>query len=261
METSNSSFTYKNFTAVLKKYQYNFNTGDIVAGIIFSIENKCVLVDIGANLVGHLPLEEIGMNKVDSVSKDIQLNEIRELYIILFDPLNDQIILSLKRVHGLKTWKRIRQIYEENIIFQTQLIKLNKGGYVVEFEGLKGFIPKSHIVYNNNNISSNKAIYVKILEFNEISNYLLLSERCAYLQQNINMFRLGMITEGIVESVQNYGLFLNVQNLKGLLHISEIQKEPNESLKDKFNIGNKVRVMIIHVDLAKGRIAFSQKNL
>lgn len=257
----NANFTYKNFAAVLNKYQYNFNIGDIIAGTIFSIEDRCILVDIGAKIVGHLPIEEIDYIKNEHSYHNIQLNETRELYITMFDSETNQIILSIKKVNLLKSWKRIRQIYAENIILRTQIVKLNKGGCIVKCENLKGFIPKSHMIdlKQSQDLLHNNTMLVTILEFNEIHNYLLLSSKCAYIKQNLNYFRVGKIFEGTIESIHSYGLFVNVEKLQGLLHVSEILKSPEQTLNEIFHKGQTIQVMIIHVDINTGRIAFSQK--
>nr|YP_010338590.1 ribosomal protein S1 [Rhodaphanes brevistipitata]UNJ18540.1 ribosomal protein S1 [Rhodaphanes brevistipitata] len=254
------NFTYKNFAAVINKYQYFFNTGDIVAGTIFSIENGCILVDIGANIVGHLPLEELTLNKNENLFKFFQVNMIREFYILLCDWETNQIILSIKKIDSIKAWKRIRQIFEENVIISAEVIKLNRGGCIVQFDELKGFVPKSHLILNKK-LQKNENIFLKILEFKEDLNYLLLSARCAYIQQNVPLFQPGKIIHGTVDSVQGYGLFIKFQGLKGLLHISEIILPSQNSIQNNFTVGQSIEAMIIHVDTLKGRITLSQKGI
>nr|YP_010336684.1 ribosomal protein S1 [Rhodospora sordida]UNJ15090.1 ribosomal protein S1 [Rhodospora sordida] len=257
------NFTYKNFAAVINKYQYHFHPKDIVAGTIFSIENRFVLVDIGANQVGFLPFEEISLNRIDDVNTYISLNEVRELYILLFDSELGQILLSIKRVELIKAWKRIQQIYAEEAIVKTQMVKLNKGGCIVQLDGLKGFIPKSHLIYINQvpKLVKSTNICVKILEFNESLNYLLLSSRCAYIQQNPHIFKVGNIVQGKIDSIQPYGLFITIEYVQGLLHISEIIQNSDEELDKKFIPRENILVMIIHIDNKQGRITLSQKGI
>ena len=255
-------FTYKNFAALLDKYEYNFHSGDIVAGTIFGIEHKCILVDIGASNVGLLPLEEASLHRIEDIHKHLRLNEVREFFIILFDQETNQIILSIKKVELMKAWKRIRQVYAENVIIQVLVIKSNRGGYIVQLDGLKGFIPKSHLISTDNKQNLiDQTVLVKILEFTEAQNYLLFCLRCAYIHQNWDIFRVGKIVQGTVYSIQSYGLFVNVERIQGLLHISEISKTLQQALAEIFCPGQDILVMIIHVDSQKGRIAFSQKGI
>nr|YP_010336093.1 ribosomal protein S1 [Tsunamia transpacifica]QUE27984.1 ribosomal protein S1 [Tsunamia transpacifica]UNJ14499.1 ribosomal protein S1 [Tsunamia transpacifica] len=261
-EKLNYHFTYKNFAALLNKYEYHFHPGDIVAGTILNIETSCVLVDIGATTIGFLPVEEISSNRIQDVSKYLKLNEVREFFILFFDPQSRQILISMKKVELIRAWKRIQQLYAENAILQTQVIRSNRGGYIVQLEGIKGFIPNSHLILMNKDTNLvNTVIAAKILELDESQSYLLLSLRCAYIQKNRHLFTLGKIVTGIIYSIQPYGLFINVEQLQGLLHASEIIKRPEESLKEMFTLGQELSVMIIHVDNQKGRITFSQRGI
>lgn len=256
---SNYIFTYKNFGAVLNKYQYSFHTKDIVAGTIFSIENKFVLIDIGANQVAFLPMEEITLNRVDDPIALLQLNEVREFYILLFDSESEQILLSIRKVELIKAWKRIQQLYSENIILKAELLKQNKGGYIVQIENIKGFIPKSHLIILKDKTKESH-LDIKILEYNENLNYLLMSEKCAYIQKKSDIFKLGKILEGTIDSIQLYGLFINIHHIQGLLHISEITQTQKE-LEENFQMGLKIKVMIIHIDYQQGRITLSQQGI
>nr|YP_010336488.1 ribosomal protein S1 [Goniotrichopsis reniformis]UNJ14894.1 ribosomal protein S1 [Goniotrichopsis reniformis] len=258
-----TSFTYKNFGAVIDKYQYNFHTKDIVAGTIFSIESKFILVDIGASQVGFLPIEEIGINnnrlEYSSVLP-LKVNEIFEFYILLFDQNSQQITLSLKKAELIKAWKRLQQFFMEDIILRSELVKSNRGGCILEIEGIKGFVPRSHLINHNSDLIDN--LSVKILEYNESQNYLLLSSRCAYIQKNSLIFKVGNVLKGRINLIQSYGLFVNIQHIQGLLHVSEIKQNLIQGTLDKsFNIGDMISVMIVHIDSQQGRVTLSQRGI
>nr|YP_010335898.1 ribosomal protein S1 [Chroothece richteriana]UNJ14304.1 ribosomal protein S1 [Chroothece richteriana] len=257
------NFTYNKFTALINKYQYNFHNKDIVAGSIFSIESRHILVDIGAPHVAFLPLEEVFSQKIDNMATYLNVGQVFELYILLVDYEHKQIILSFKKVNLIKSWKRIQQLYTENIILNTRIMKLNKGGYIVTLEGLKGFVPKSHLLLSKSdlNINIDNIMPAKILEFNEHNNYLLLSFKCAYMEKNPLIFKLGNIIKGQIESIQPYGLFVNIYSIQGLLHISEIIENNTSALEKQFQIGQIISVMIIHIDNKNGKLTLSQKRV
>mmetsp|Transcript_22344 Transcript_22344/g.89930 ORF Transcript_22344/g.89930 Transcript_22344/m.89930 type:complete len:165 (-) Transcript_22344:95-589(-) len=141
------NFTYQNFSAIINKYKYQFGSKDIIAGIIFSVEKNFVLVDIGANQVGFLPKEEVYSDKSEISSTDLSINQIQEFYILLYDTKSGQLILSVRRVKLITAWKRIQQYSEESVILLAQLLRMNRGGYIVQIDGIKGFIPRSHLTY------------------------------------------------------------------------------------------------------------------
>lgn len=256
------NFTYNKFTALINKYQYNFHNKDIVAGSIFSIESRHILVDIGAPSVAFLPLEEVSSHKIENIATYLNVGEVFELYILLVDYERKQIVLSLKKVDLIKSWKRIQQFYIENIILNTRIVKLNKGGCIVTLEGLKGFVPKSHLLSKSDpQINIDNIIPAKILEFNENNNYLLLSFKCAYMEKNPQVFKLGNIIKGQIESIQPYGLFIDIYSIQGLLHISEIIENSTSALNKHFQIGQMISVMIIHIDNKNGKLTLSQKRV
>nr|YP_010336289.1 ribosomal protein S1 [Chroodactylon ornatum]UNJ14695.1 ribosomal protein S1 [Chroodactylon ornatum] len=256
------NFTYNKFTSLINKYQYNFHNKDIVAGSIFSIESRHILVDIGAPYVAFLPLEEVSGHRMDHIATYLNVGEVFELYILLVDYDRKQILLSLKKVDLIKSWKRIQQLYTENIILNTRIVKLNKGGCIVTLEGLKGFVPKSHLLSKSDpKLIINNIIPAKILEFNEHNNYLLLSFKCAYMEKNPQIFKLGNIIKGQIESIQSYGLFIDIYSIQGLLHISEIMQNETNVLDKQFQVGQTISVMIIHIDNKNGKLTLSQKRI
>nr|UNJ16436.1 ribosomal protein S1 [Boldiaceae sp.] len=250
-------FISKNLQFLVDKYNYSFNTGDIIAGKIFSIESGGILVDIGAKLSAYVPLNELYIYPINSSIKEIKFYQTREFYILYNNKETHQLILSICYIEYLKGWERIRQLYLEDVSLNTVVINQNKGGLTVFIENIIGFVPNTHIITKIHNFRIGDKISLKFLAINEKNNYLVLSHRRLILQNHYNNFKIGESVEGIIKDIKTYGLFVEIGYLAGLLHISEINKKYSQKLTDFFQIGNSIIVRIIHIDAKKGRIALS----
>ncbi len=253
-------FKNKNFSGMLKKYDYNLHPGDIVAGTIFHQENKGFLVNIGDNTAGYLPIEEIHLSF--NHIKDIKflVKTTREFFIIAYNAKIKQLILSIKRLEYIRAWKRIKQIYKENIILNLNIENTNKGGIVTYIEGLQGFIPNSHITINNSRLN-NYYIKCKFLIADEKKNQIILSNKSASLYLSSHKFRVAEIIYGKVIEIKQYGIFIKINNILALLHISEIGSKYIPNLTQTFLKGEIIKVKIIHIDFKQGRISLSKKNI
>nr|YP_009402782.1 30S ribosomal protein S1 [Compsopogon caeruleus]ARX96131.1 30S ribosomal protein S1 [Compsopogon caeruleus] len=254
--SNSSDFVTTNLKSLIEKYNYNFNTGDIVAGKCFSIESNGILVDIGAKIAGYMPLQETGYSIINHINYYELFNN-REFYIIENKKGLNKLILSINYIKYIKAWERIKQLYLEDITLYTKIISKNKGGIVVDIEGLHGFIPNSHIILNNNNLKIDDYIPVKFLKIRETNNLIILSNKRLILQNNYNNLKIGENIEGIIKDVKIYGILIEIKKLKALLHISEIDRKYHQRLKEHFKIGNKIQVCIIHVDTQRARISLT----
>nr|YP_009369950.1 30S ribosomal protein S1 [Boldia erythrosiphon]ARO90638.1 30S ribosomal protein S1 [Boldia erythrosiphon] len=250
-------FICKSLDFLVNKYNYLFNKGDIIAGKIFSIESSGILVDIGAKLVGYVPLKEISLYHISSFKKKINFYETREFYILNHNKENHQLILSICYIEYLKAWERIKQLYLEDISLNTTIIKQHKSGLAVNIEGVIGFVPNTHIIAKADDFIIGDKISLKFLAINEPNNYLILSHRRLIIQNYYNNLKIGQTIEGIIKDIKTYGLFIKIGDITGLLHISEINKKYSEKLSNCFKIGNSIIVRIIHIDPKQGRIALS----
>ena len=245
---------------MLKKYNYNLHPGDIVAGTIFHQENKGFLVNIGYHTAGYLPIEEIHLNFNEKNDTNMLIKTTREFFIIAYNKKIKQLILSIRRLEYIRAWKRIKQMQKENIIFNLKLENINKGGIITYIEGLQGFIPNSHIIKTNNKLDSNY-IKCKFLITDEKKNQIILSNKSASLYLSLHKFRIAEIVYGKIIEIKQYGIFININKILALLHISEISSEYIPNLTKTFSIGELIKIKIIHIDFKQGRISLSKKNI
>nr|QCI04771.1 ribosomal protein S1 [Bornetia secundiflora] len=252
----------KKFKTILKYYQYNLTLGDIVAGIIKYQELTGFLVDIGDNIAAYLPYEEIHLNtRYYNQNITSLLYMIREFFLVAYNQTNKKSILSIKRLEYIRAWKRIRQLYLEDIIFNLKIHYMNKGGIITSIEGLQGFIPNSHKYMINYNISNlNSSTKCKLLIINEHKNEIILNQKSALLCLSKHKFRLGELIYGIIINIQNYGIFIDIQGILGLLHISQISVDYIPNIYHIFHINQLLKVKIIHINTKQGRLSVSKKN-
>nr|YP_009257625.1 30S ribosomal protein S1 [Coeloseira compressa]ANH09708.1 30S ribosomal protein S1 [Coeloseira compressa] len=261
--TKKIRFSSQALKEVLYKYQYNLNTGDIVTGNVFHEEKQGFLVDIGNKTAGYLPKKEVafGNNLVHKIKDLFLVNQTREFFIIAKTNKSSQLLLSIKRLEYIRGWKRIKQLEKDDIIIHANIKKINRGGLLVEVEGIIGFIPSSHVVDTYNpNINKKRIIRCQLLLANEKHNKLILSEKRALLALNIKKFKIGDYIDGKIIDIKHYGLFVKIHNIHALLHISEIGDEHIQNIYKYFNIGDKIRVQIRHIDMKQGRISVSTRK-
>jgi small subunit ribosomal protein S1 len=162
----------------------------------------------------------------------------------------------------MRAWERVRQLQQEDATVRSLIFATNRGGALVRIEGLRGFIPGSHI-------STRKAkeelvgeeLPLKFLEVDEDRNRLVLSHRRALVERKMNKLEVGEVVIGVVRGIKPYGAFIDIGGVSGLLHISEISHDHIDTPHNVFNVNDEVKVMIIDLDAERGRISLSTKQL
>ena len=257
-----AGFTIDEFAALLSKYDYNFKPGDIVNGTVFALESKGAMIDIGAKTAAFMPLQEVSINRVEGLSDVLQPGEIREFFIMSEENEDGQLALSIRRIEYQRAWERVRQLQKEDATIYSEVFATNRGGALVRVEGLRGFIPGSHI-------STRKPkeelvadfLPLKFLEVDEERNRLVLSHRRALVERKMNRLEVGEVVVGTVRGIKPYGAFIDIGGVSGLLHISEISHEHIETPHSVLNVNDQMKVMIIDLDAERGRISLSPRLL
>jgi small subunit ribosomal protein S1 len=259
---TNVGFTHEDFAKLLDKYDYHFSPGDIVAGTVFSIEPRGALIDIGAKTAAYIPIQEMSINRVDQPEEVLQNNETREFFILADENEEGQLTLSIRRIEYMRAWERVRQLQAEDATVRSLIFATNRGGALVRIEGLRGFIPGSHISTRKPKEELvGEELPLKFLEVDEDRNRLVLSHRRALVERKMNKLEVGEVVIGVVRGIKPYGAFIDIGGVSGLLHISEISHEHIETPHNVFNVNDEVKVMIIDLDAERGRISLSTKQL
>ncbi|MDE5088945.1 MAG: 30S ribosomal protein S1, partial [Trichodesmium sp. St16_bin2-tuft] len=255
-------FTHEDFAALLDKYDYHFSPGDIVAGTVFSLEPRGALIDIGAKTAAYIPIQEMSINRVENPEEVLQSNETREFFILTDENEDGQLTLSIRRIEYMRAWERVRQLQAEDATVRSQVFATNRGGALVRIEGLRGFIPGSHISTRKPKEDLlNEELPLKFLEVDEERNRLVLSHRRALVERKMNRLEVGEVVIGAVRGIKPYGAFIDIGGVSGLLHISEISHDHIETPSSVLKVNDELKVMIIDLDADRGRISLSTKQL
>ena len=255
-------FTHEDFAALLDKYDYHFSPGDIVAGTVFSMEPRGALIDIGAKTAAYIPIQEMSINRVDDPNEVLQSNETREFFILTDENEDGQLTLSIRRIEYMRAWERVRQLQNEDATVRSAVFATNRGGALVRIEGLRGFIPGSHISTRQPKEDLvAQELPLKFLEVDEDRNRLVLSHRRALVERKMNGLQVGEVVIGSVRGIKPYGAFIDIGGVSGLLHISEISHDHIDTPHSVFGVNDELKVMIIDLDAERGRISLSTKQL
>jgi small subunit ribosomal protein S1 len=260
--TQNIGFTHEEFAALLDKYDYHFSPGDIVPGTVFSMEPRGALIDIGAKTAAYIPIQEMSINRVDAPEEVLHTNETREFFILTDENEDGQLTLSIRRIEYMRAWERVRQLQKEDATVYSNVFATNRGGALVRVEGLRGFIPGSHIsIKDTKEDLVGQDLPLKFLEVDEERNRLVLSHRRALVERKMNGLEVGQVVIGSVRGIKPYGAFIDIGGVSGLLHISEISHDHIDTPHSVFNVNDELKVMIIDLDAERGRISLSTKQL
>ena len=261
-DLENAGFTQEEFASLLGKYDYNFKPGDLVKGTVFALEPKGAMIDIGAKTAAFMPMQEVSINRVEGLSDVLQPSESREFFIMTEENEDGQLALSIRRIEYQRAWERVRQLQKEDATIYSEVFATNRGGALVRVEGLRGFIPGSHISARKiKEDLEGEYLPLKFLEVDEERNRLVLSHRRALVEKKMNRLEVGEVVVGSVKGIKPYGAFIDIGGVSGLLHISEISHEHIETPHNVLNVSDQMKVMIIDLDSERGRISLSTKAL
>jgi small subunit ribosomal protein S1 len=245
--------------------------GDVVEGTITSVRKHEVWVDLGANGVGVVMRREIGYGQ--------KLEEGEKVTTSVVDPEMDEgyALLSMKRAAKDRGWDELQRIFDAQEIVDITPYDANRGGLLCELEGIRGFLPVSQLaaghyprvsgadkdeILQKLNALVNKVIRVRILDVSRKDNKLIFSEKEAIkddMQARFSSLKVGDEVEGVVTGVIDFGAFVNVDGIEGLIHISEISWERVEDPRDYVKVGQDVKAKIIAID--KDRLSLSLKQM
>jgi small subunit ribosomal protein S1 len=257
-------FSYDDFGSAVAETSYEFHRNSIVNGTCVEYDVKGVIVDIGAKASAYLPEAEAALIQPvgSEISDLINLNEEMEFQIISEEDENGQLLLSVRRIQYRSAWDTIIEMQKTDSILEAEVISVNRGGAICLVEGLRAFLPGSHLSGRmaTEDIIGSK-LPLKFLEVNQENNKLVVSNRKAVVETQMANLSRGDLISGTVQAIKPYGAFIEVGGMSGLLHISQISYGRIEDLEAVLQPGMPVKCMIIDHDKMNGRIALSTKTL
>ncbi|QOY35869.1 30S ribosomal protein S1 [Anaerobacillus isosaccharinicus] len=244
-----------------------FTEGEVVTGTITKVEDKVAFVSVGYKVDGMIPISELSSLHIEKANEAVSVGE--ELQLKVIKVTDEEIVLSKRAVQEVKAWEDLQQRFEKGEVFEAQVADVVKGGLVVDV-GIRGFVPASlverHFVEDFSDYKG-KTLRLKVAEIDKDNNKLILSQRAVLdeeveSQKKLAVERLkpGQIVEGTVQRLTNFGAFVDIGGVDGLVHISQIAHQRVETPSELLNEGDKVKVKILSIDLDNGRISLSIKD-
>lgn len=257
-----SSFSMDDFAKALEQHDYQFQQGQVVRGKAHNYESDGVYVDIGGKSLGFIPANEVSLRPVTDLSEVLPLQEERDFLIIREQDADGQVTLSLKQLEIKQAWDQLIEIQESGKAVQVRVSGANKGGVTVDVQGLRGFIPRSHLIERDNLEGlKGQSLTATFLEISAENNKLVLSERDATRSASFSQLELGQLVEGKITGIKPFGVFVDMDGTTGLLHIKQVTQKYIESLAAVFQVGQPIKAVITDLDEGKGRISLSTRVL
>ncbi|WP_041237659.1 S1 RNA-binding domain-containing protein [Gloeothece citriformis] len=261
-QESKPSFTMDDFAQALEQFNYNFEKGQIVRGKVIQYTSDGAYVEIGGKSPGFVPLREASIEPVTNLNDYLPLDQEQDFLIISSADAEGQLILSRRQLIIKQAWNQVKEIAESGTSVQMRVTGINRGGVTGEVEGLRGFIPRSHLVEKEDLDSLvGQSITANFIQVDPDNNKLVLSQRQLVRAAAMSQLTIGTLVEGKVAKIQPYGVFVDINGATGLLHITQVSGVHIDALTTIFKIGQTIKVMIVEIDEYKNRIALSTKVL
>jgi small subunit ribosomal protein S1 len=261
MTQSSAAFSMEDFASALEQFDYQFANGQVVKGKAVAYESHVVLIDIGAKSPALLPRDEASVYHVVDLELAVPEGEEREFLIIKDQNADGQVTVSLRQMEIRLMWGRFEEMQEANTSLQVRVLGANKGGLAVDAMGVKGFIPRSHLVEKENiEALKGQKLTVVVLEIDREKEKLVLSNRLASRAATFSQLTVGQLVNGKVSGLRPFGAFVDFDGNTGLLHIGQISNRRVSNVEELFKVGQPVTAMIANLEEGRGRIALSTKH-
>ncbi|HEY6638758.1 MAG TPA: 30S ribosomal protein S1 [Solirubrobacterales bacterium] len=246
-----------------------FSEGDVVSGKVVRIDQDEVLVDIGYKSEGVIPSNELSIRKTVKPSEEVELGEEVDALVLTKEDQEGRLILSKKRARFEKAWRKIEQAAETGEPVTGTVIEVVKGGLILDL-GVRGFLPASLVdIRRVQNLDEfmGQQLECKVIELNRSRNNVVLSrravleeERKEVREQILGRLQPGQVVEGKISNIVDFGAFVDLEGIDGLIHISELSWSHVNHPSEVVSIGDTVRVKVLDIDRDRQRISLGLKQ-
>jgi len=246
-----------------------FEEGDVVTGAVVRIDKDEVLVDIGYKSEGVIPSNELSIRKSVDPSEEVEIGEEVDALVLTKEDQDGRLILSKKRARFERAWRRIEAAAESGEPVFGSVIEVVKGGLIVDL-GVRGFLPASLVdIRRVPNLDEylGQTIESKVIELNRPRNNVVLSRRAVLEEERkeqrqaiLERLQPGLIIEGQISNIVEFGAFVDLDGIDGLIHISELSWSHVNHPSEILNIGDTVQVKVLDIDRDRQRISLGLKQ-
>ncbi len=254
------------FELLLEKFDYKYKKGDLIKGTVCGYDHEGVIVDIGAKATAVCPEREAGLGDKPA-AEALPKGESFEFMVLREEDNEGKFLLSHKKVAQAYVWKELEEIKAQNQIIEGTISSVVRGGVIVDVAGVKGFVPSSHLRIKENHLNMGDKMELKILSLDMQQNTFVLSNRTAVGASEegkveiIKSMKVGQVVNGEVVRITDFGAFVDIGGIDGLLPLSQISWRWVDHPQDVLKISDKIKVEIIAIDVEKQRVSLSLKNM
>lgn len=260
--------TMEDYSKELEASFKKIGEGDIISGTVISVNEEEVILDFNYYAQGIIKAEDMSNDPKYNILDEVKIGDTIKATVVKTDDGSGNIQLSCKEAKEVLSWDILNQYMEEEKEIEVKVSEVVNGGVIAYAEGIRGFIPASHLSLNYvENLEEwvNKKLSVKVITVDESKKKLVMSAKAVEkkkaeeeIHHKISMMAPGTIMEGTVESLMPYGAFIALSDgLSGLVHISQISQRRIKKPSEVLNTGDKVKVKILNTN--NGKISLSMK--
>ncbi len=238
--------------------------GYVTKGTIVDIRNDYVIVNVGLKSEGHIEKKEFR-------NDDIKVGDIVDVYVERYEGFDGTLVASREKARKEEVWKELEQQVADNKTITGEIIERVRGGYTVDLNGVLAFMPSSQLDMNpikDMNSIMNKPMEFKIIKMDKLRSNLIVShrailegDRAEKRDEIIKNIKIGDTMEGIIKNITDYGVFIDLGGVDGLLHITDISWKRVSNPNELFTIGQKIKVKVINFDPETSRVSLGMKQL
>src|SRR6187549_461809 len=254
----------EDFLAAVEKTLKFFNDGDLIEGVVVKIDRDEVLLDVGYKTEGVIPSRELSIKHDVDPSEVVQVGDTVEALVLQKEDKEGRLILSKKRAQYERAWGTIEKVKEEDGVVEGTVIEVVKGGLILDI-GLRGFLPASLVEMRRVRDLQpyvGQKLEAKIIELDKNRNNVVLSRR-AFLEESqsegrkkfLESLKKGERQKGTVSSIVNFGAFVDLGGVDGLVHVSELSWKHVDHPGSVVQVGDEIEVQVLEVDLDRERIS------
>jgi small subunit ribosomal protein S1 len=247
----------------------SFEEGDVVSGKVVRIDRDEVLLDIGYKSEGVIPANELSIRKSVDTSEEVELGEQIDALVVTKEDAEGRLILSKKRARFEKAWRKIEAAAESGQPVEGGVIEVVKGGLIIDL-GIRGFLPASLVdirrVHNLEEFTG-QTLECKVIELNRSRNNVVLSRRAVLEEERkevrdqiLDRLQPGEVVEGKISNIVDFGAFVDLEGIDGLIHISELSWSHVNHPSEVVAIGDTVKIKVLDIDRDRQRISLGLKQ-
>lgn len=259
----------KDYEKELEESMKKIEEGDILTGTVISVDEKEVIIDLKYYAEGVIPAEDYSREPGFNLKEEVRPGDEVSATVVRKDDGHGNILLSRVEASDILAWDRLKEMQESKEVIDVIIKGITNGGVIAYVEGVRGFIPASKLALSyveDTEVYLNKPAQVQVIDVDKDSKKLILSAKEILREKadkerkkKVSNLEIGLVTEGTVESLQPYGVFVDLGNgLSGLVHISQICEKRIKKPSEAVAVGDKVKVKVKAIK--DGKISLSMKE-